>query len=96
MAHGLPEPIFEELSGSLVVTLRNMITTETLRRMNLNERQIKAVVYVEEKGSITNKEYQVLFDVSRATATRDLNLLEGTDILKRIGKGKRDLKYVFK
>ena len=73
-----------------------MITKETLREMNLNERQIKAVLYVEEKGSITNKEYQVLFDVSRVTATRDMNLLEGKDILKRIGKGKRDLKYVFR
>ena len=94
--HGLPEPIFEELSGSLVVTLRKMITKETLREMNLNERQIKAVLYVEDKGSITNKEYQVLFDVSRSTATRDLNLFERKDILKRIGKGKRDLKYVFR
>ena len=96
VAHGLPEPIFEELSGSLVVTLRKIISKESLREMNLNERQIKAVSYVEEKGSITNKEYQVLFDVSRVTATRDLNLLERKDILKRIGKGKRDLKYVFR
>ena len=90
------DPIFEELSGSLVVTLRKMITKETLREMNLNERQIKAVLYVGDKGSITNKEYQVLSDVSRVTATRDLNLLERKDILKRIGKGKRDLKYVFR
>ncbi len=30
------------------------------------------------------------------TATRDLNLLEGKDVLKRIGTVKRDLKYVFK
>lgn len=94
--HGLPEPIFEELSGSLVVTLRKMITEETLREMNLNKRQIKSVLYVKDKGSITNKEYQVLFDVSRVTATRDLNLLERKDILKRIGKGKRDLKYMFR
>ena len=54
------------------------------------------VSYVKEKGSITNKECQVLFDVSRVTATRDLNLLEGKDILKRIGRGKRDSKYVLK
>ena len=94
-AHGLPKPVFEELSGSLVVTLRKMFTKESLRDMNLNERQIKAILYVEDKGSITNKEYQVLFDVSRGTATRDLNLLEKKDMLKRIGKGKRDLKYVF-
>ena len=95
VTHGLPEPVFKELSGSLVVILRKMFTKESLMDMNLNERQIKAVLYVEDKGSITNKEYQALFDVSRGTATRDLNLLEEKDMLKRIGKGKRDLKYVF-
>lgn len=41
--HGLHEPIFEELSGGLVVTLRKMITTETLKEMNLNELPVKAV-----------------------------------------------------
>ena len=30
------------------------------------------------------------------TATGDPDLLEGKDILKRIGTGKRDLKYVLK
>jgi len=94
--HGLPEPVFEELSGSLVVTLRKGITEELLREKGLNERQIKAVSYIREKGSIANKEYQVLFDVSRITATRDLKLLEGEGVLKRTGKGKRDLKYVLK
>ena len=94
--YGLPEPVFEELSGSLVVTLRKGITEELLREKGLNERQIKAVSYIREKGSITNKEYQVLFDVSRITATRDFKLLEGEGILKRIGKGKRDSKYVLK
>ena len=94
--YGLPEPVFEELSGSLVVTLRKGITEELLREKGLNERQIKAVSYIREKGGITNKEYQVLFDVSRITATRDFKLLEGEGILKRIGKGKRDSKYVLK
>jgi len=94
--HGLPEPVFEELSGSLVVTLRKGITEELLREKGLNERQIKAVSYIREKGGITNKEYQVLFDVSRITATRDFKLLEGEGILKRIGKGKRDSKYILK
>ena len=62
--YGLPEPVFEELSGSLVVTLRKGITEELLREKGMNERQIKAVSYIREKGGITNKEYQVLFDVS--------------------------------
>jgi DeoR/GlpR family transcriptional regulator of sugar metabolism len=37
-----------------------------------------------------------MIHVSRITATRDLNVLEGKNILKRIGTGKRDLKYVLK
>ena len=94
--HGFPEPVFEELSGSLVVTLRKGITEELLKEKGLNERQIKAVSYIREKGSITNKEYLILFDVSRITATRDLKLLEEEEIVKRIGTGKRDLKYVLK
>ena len=94
--HGLPEPVFEELSGSLVVTLRKLITEELLKEKGLNERQIKAVSYIREKGSITNKYYQVLFGVSRITATRDLKQLEGTGIVNRTGTGKRDLRYVLK
>jgi len=94
--HGFPEPVFEELSGSLVVTLRKGITEELLKEKGLNERQIKAVSHIREKGSITNKEYLVLFDVSRITATRDLKLLEEEEIVKRIGTGRRDLKYVLK
>jgi len=36
---------------------------ENLRKMGLNERQIKAVMYVKEKGRITNKEYQNVANV---------------------------------
>jgi len=41
----------------------------TLKR--LNERQIKAVMYVKERGRITNKEYQELTNILRQTATID-------------------------
>ncbi len=44
--HGLPEPLFEEVSGSLVVTFRGKITEEYLRSLGLNQRQINAVEYV--------------------------------------------------
>jgi ATP-dependent DNA helicase RecG len=43
--------------------------------MGLNERQVKAVLYVVENGSITNAKYQELFSVSKPTATRDLSEL---------------------
>lgn len=43
--------------------------------MGLNERKVKAVLYVVENGSITNAKYQELFSVSKPTATRDLSEL---------------------
>jgi len=91
---GLPEPVFEELSGGLVVTLRKEITEQFLREKGLNERQIKAVSYIREKGSITNREYQQMFDVSKRTASTDLANLVKTGVLQKTGKGRRDLKYI--
>ncbi len=96
LAMGLPEPTFEEISSGLVVTLRKELTEEFLRAKGLSERQIKTVYYIREKGSISNKEYQDLFNVSRATATRDIKALVEKGVLKHTGKGKRDLKYVMK
>ncbi len=46
--------------------------------MGLNDRQIKAVMYVKEKGKITNKAYQELNFVSNKTA-----YLELSDIIKK-------------
>ena len=50
--------------------------------MGLNERQVKAVLYVVENGKITNKEYQEVLNVARRTATRDLTELVEKGILK--------------
>ena len=61
--------------------------------MGLNERQILAVLYVKEKGKITNKEYQNNFSVSRQTATRDLTELANRGLLALQGTGKRDAHY---
>jgi len=70
----LPEPEFkEEMGGFSVYFRKDIYTEEYLRKLGLNERQIKTVMYVKEKGGITNKEYQKTFSVSRQTATRDLN-----------------------
>jgi len=86
---GLPEPEFKEEAGGFVVLLRKDVYTEDyLRKLGLNERQVGAVLYVKEKGSITNKEYRELFGVSRQTATRDLSELlnwEYSNVLKRVG-----------
>ncbi len=55
---GLPEPQFEEYQGFRVIYRKDIYTEEYLRNLGLNERQIKAVMYVKEKGKITNKEYR--------------------------------------
>jgi ATP-dependent DNA helicase RecG len=43
-----------------------------LQAMGLNHRQIQAVLYMKERGKITNKDYQGIAGASKATATRDL------------------------
>ncbi|WP_051292686.1 DeoR family transcriptional regulator [Olivibacter sitiensis] len=58
------------------------MTVEQLTKLGLNERQLKAVDYVKEKGKITNREYQELFEVARITATRDLTELVEKAVFK--------------
>lgn len=91
---GLPEPKFEEYQGFRVIFRKDIYTEEYLNKLGLNERQIKAVMYVKEKGRITNKEYQQLIkNISRITVTRDLTDLRIKGILKMIGAGKREVHY---
>ena len=80
-AAGLPQPLYYyESSGFWVVFRKDLFNEEDLQAKGLNSRQIKAVMYVKEKGKITNKEYQAINKVSRQTATNDLNEL--TNIFK--------------
>jgi ATP-dependent DNA helicase RecG len=82
----LPEPDFIEEYGVFKLTLyKNKWTEENFRKIGLNERQIKLIFYVREKGKITNKEYQELNRISRATATRDLQELVEKKILEQFG-----------
>lgn len=79
----LPEPEMQELDGGFNITLfKNVLTEEQLKKLGLNARQIKAVLFVKEKGIISNKEYQEVFGVARMTATRDLTLLVEKGVLK--------------
>jgi len=91
---GLPEPEFkEEMGGFSVYFRKDIYTEEYLRKMGLNERQIKAVMYVKKKGRITNREYQELTGVSRQMATIDLTQLVKIGILSRSGKGGAGVTY---
>lgn len=82
----LPEPkIAEDFGGILVEIFKNRYAPEQLKKLGLNERQVKAVLYVAENGSINNSQYQKLFDVSRNTASNDLKNLVESGILSSSG-----------
>ena len=92
---GLPEPKFEEFGGGFSVTFyKDIYNEESLRKMGLNERQIKAVLYVKERGKITNREYQKFNECSRNTATNDLRELVNKGLLKESGKKGAGAYYV--
>lgn len=93
--HGLPEPVFEVTSGSLVITLREEITEELLREKGLNDRQIKAVNYLKENGRIRRKTYCNIYEVGKTLAYEELNEMVEKGIIKRRGKG-RGTYYILK
>ena len=86
---GLPEPDFEEDHGVFVVKFyQNKWNEENLKKLGINERQIKAVIYVKEKGKITNKEYRELTGLSDEGARLDLIELSKRNLIRPIGKGR--------
>ena len=91
--HGIPSPEFKEVFGGFSVVFRKDIYTEEyLRNMGLNERQIKAVMYVKEKKSINLSSFKtIVLAVSEKTLYRDLQELVSKGVLKELGekKGRR-------
>ena len=91
---GLPEPVFAHWQGCFRVTfLQDPYTPERLRKLGLNERQIKAVLYVKEHGEISNREYRRLTGVSDETARQELMALVKRNLFQIQGRG-RATRYV--
>ena len=83
---GLPEPVLkEEQGGFLSEIFKDRFTKDGLRKLELTERQIEAVLYTKKYGNITNSKYQEIANVSKATASRDIKVLEEKGLLKNIG-----------
>jgi ATP-dependent DNA helicase RecG len=83
---GLPEPALTERDGGFLVTLfKDRFTEEELQKLGLNDRQIKAVLYVKEKRKITNGEYQEINETSERTASREIAELVKINILEQAG-----------
>jgi ATP-dependent DNA helicase RecG len=84
---GLPSPLYHYDGSDFSVEFRKDIYhKEYLQTLNLNERQIKAILYVKGNGKITNSEYQKINDCSRNTASNDLSELVEKELLKPSGQ----------
>jgi len=93
----LPEPdFFEEYGVMKVVFYKDKFTEENLRKMGLNKRQIKAVMYVKEKRKITNETYQKICNIKKRQSSIDLKKLETEKILEKIGTTGRGTYYILK
>ena len=82
----LPEPLITERDGGFLVELfKDRFTEEQLKKSKLNDRQIKAILYIKENGRITNSDYQKLNGVSKSTSTRDIGDLESKGFISNKG-----------
>ena len=90
---GLPEPKFEIKNGGFLVTFfKEKFTQDYFEKLNLNDRQIKAVQYLKNSDFITNSIYQEICKTSERTALRDLEQLIEKKVLIKIGE-KKGTKY---
>ena len=95
---GHPPPKFKDSPYSFTVTLYNVRERAPLPAWTrtMNERQAKALAYVQEHGRITNREYRELCpDVSAETIRLDLVDLVERSILLKIG-AKKGTYYILK
>lgn len=94
----LPEPEMKEQDGGFIITLfKDNLTEEQLTKLGLNDRQLKAIFFVKEKGKISNAGFQELYGVSKATATRDLTeLVEKYELFEKLGQTGAGTAYVLK
>ncbi|MGH2521521.1 MAG: ATP-binding protein [Anaerolineales bacterium] len=98
VSQGHPPPRFKAAPYSFTVTLYNARERKVTPKWEtvMNERQARAVQYVREHGSVTNREYRELCpDVSPETLRLDLNDLVDRGVLLRIG-AKKGTYYILK
>jgi len=88
-AQGLPEPTFEAQGHSLRVVFR----PGKFEEVQLNDRQTRAVLHVQQQGYIIRSQYESELGVSGRTANRDLSDLVAKGILSLRGTGPKS-RYV--
>jgi ATP-dependent DNA helicase RecG len=99
-AHGLPEPVFQEVGqtfrvtfvgpGDRILDLIPEAGVTDLRTVGLSQRQIEALrLMLNEGRELNNQMYRELFGVTDRTALRDLTALVATRYVRRIGEGRK-------
>lgn len=92
---GLPEPEFEQRSGSFVITLsRDWLTDGIMDQLGLTENERKLVAMLKSGDRINNKTYQEKFGVTKPTASRHLEALTKKGVLNKIGTTGKGTYYV--
>jgi ATP-dependent DNA helicase RecG len=93
----LPEPIFEEDWGGVVVTfMKDIFTEDYLTSMGLEPRLKKALLFTRKHGSINNAQYQSLLGVSKRKSTNDLQYLVEHNFIEKVGTRGRGTFYRIK
>jgi ATP-dependent DNA helicase RecG len=95
---GHPPPVFKDTPYSFTTMLYNRRerTPQPSWTRTMNERQAKALTYVQEHGRITNREYRTLCpDLSSETLRLDLADLVDRGILLKVG-AKKGTYYILK
>lgn len=96
-AAGMPLPTFTSEPGRFrLIFYREGLTEDRLKNMGLSERQISVIMYTKEHETISNTEYQTIAQVSKRTASRELNELKVKNILAAEGVGGRGTIYKLK
>ncbi|MDD5451999.1 MAG: helix-turn-helix domain-containing protein [Desulfovibrionales bacterium] len=86
---GIPEPEFESRGGSFRVVFRKTIPVERrFAEAGLNERQLKALSLIAERGQITLSEFAQLMKMPKRTLQRDIQGLLKKGLLVKRGTGK--------
>lgn len=91
---GLPEPVIDENQGGIsIVFLKDIYTEDYLRTLDINERQVRALLFAKEKGAITNAAYQEINGIGKTLATEELGDLVGKELVQQTGTKGRGSKY---
>jgi len=89
----LPPRFIYDFSGFIVELYK--YTEKELKNKNFKNWQIRIILYIQDKGAITNTEVQEICDVSKRTATTYLSDLE-SNYIEKIGKTGKGTNYILK